>query len=65
MKKTMTLALAASIFALVLSAFPDHAAASTTAAAPPPDSQWRSSGDKPVKYVMVELAAEILATLVA
>jgi hypothetical protein len=65
MKKKMTLALAGLIYALTLSAIPHHAAASTTSAAPPPDSQLvRASGDKPVKYMAVELAAEILVALV-
>lgn len=64
MKKTMTLALAASIFALTLSAFPHHAAASTTSTPPPSDSPLlRKAGGEPVKYMAVELAVEILSSV--
>ena len=44
MKRQMTLALAALIFTLTLSAFPHHAAASTTSTPPPSDSIKRAAG---------------------
>lgn len=62
MKKTMTLALAASIFALTLSAFPHHAAASTTSVSQA-DSEIRRAGGGPVVYLTVGLAAEILSSV--
>jgi hypothetical protein len=61
MKSNKTLLLAASIFTLALSAFPHHAAASSAAAPPSSSSQMlRIGGDKPVKYMQVELAVNIL-----
>ena len=63
MKRQMTLALAALIFTLTLSAFPHHAAASTTSTPPPSDSIMRKAGGTPVKYMAVVLAAEILPSV--
>jgi hypothetical protein len=64
MKTRSILVLAALVLALTLSALPVRAAASTTSAAPPSDSQLvRASGDKPVKYMAVELAAAILESV--
>jgi hypothetical protein len=62
MRSQKTLALAASIFALALSAFPHHAVAdSTTAAVSVATSDLaRASGDSKVKYLAVRLAADIL-----
>jgi hypothetical protein len=60
MKSQKTLALAASIFALALSAFPLHAAADSTTATPAVPEVLRASGDKPVKYMAVGLAVDIL-----
>jgi hypothetical protein len=64
MKNRNMLVLAALILALTLSVFPVRAAGSTTSAAPPSDSQVvRASGDKPVKYMAVELAAAVLESV--
>ena len=61
MKSKMTLALASSILTVTLSAFPPQAAASSTTVAPSSGSQMlRVGGDKPVKYMQVELAVDIL-----
>jgi hypothetical protein len=61
MKSQKTLVLAASIFALALSAFPHHAAADSTTAPPPSDSQSiRKAGGSPLKSLAVELAGDIL-----
>ncbi|HSZ17278.1 MAG TPA: hypothetical protein VK764_09270 [Terracidiphilus sp.] len=62
MKSNLTLALAASILTLTLSAFPHHASAdSTTAAVSGATSDLlRASGGQPVKYMAVELGADIL-----
>jgi hypothetical protein len=63
MKKTMTLALAASIFTFALSVTPHNAAASSTVAPPKGATGTllhRASGDAPVKYMEVVQAVGIL-----
>ncbi|MGA7107999.1 MAG: hypothetical protein WBV28_08460 [Terracidiphilus sp.] len=61
MKTKMTRALASSIFALTLSAFPHHAAASSTTNPSAADSQIvRKSGGTNLLYVQVVLATDIL-----
>lgn len=62
MKKKMTLALAASILTLTLSAFPHHAAASTTAATPPPPSPAVCKGTH-IPKVVIELVVPVLVEL--
>jgi Spy/CpxP family protein refolding chaperone len=58
MKKKMTLALAASILALTVSAFPHQAVASSTTSPSTSDSQLvRKSGGSNLLYVQVILAA--------
>lgn len=57
MKSKMTLALAASILTLTLSAFPDLAAATTTTNAAPSDSPaLRKAGGSQLIYLQVILA---------
>ncbi len=64
MKSIKTFVLAASILAITFAAFPVRAAASTSSTPPPSGSQLaRASGDAPVKYVAVELAAAILESV--
>ena len=61
MKSKRTLALAASILALTLSAFPHQAAASSTTAPSSSSSQMlRKAGGGPLIYMQVELAVNIL-----
>jgi hypothetical protein len=61
MKTNMTLALAASILTLTVSAFPHRAAGSSTTAPPTSDSQAiRKAGGSPMKYMEVVLASSSL-----
>jgi hypothetical protein len=60
MKSKMTLGLAAAMLTLTLSAFPRPAAASSTTAPPTVPEVLKPIGGKPVKYLLVELAADIL-----
>ena len=61
MKKNMTLAFAALILTLTLSAFPHYAAASSTTSSQG-DSDYCRAGGSQVPYMAVELAAEILSS---
>jgi Spy/CpxP family protein refolding chaperone len=60
MKSNKTLVLAASMLALTLSAFPHQAAASSTTAPTAVSEISKPIGGKPVKYMLVALAADIL-----
>ncbi len=62
MKSKMTFVLAASILTLTVTALPHVAAAGTNPPPPPPTKieVSRPTGGKPVKYMQVELAVDIL-----
>jgi len=63
MKNQRTLILAASIFALALSAFPHHAAADSTTAPPPPSTtaiQKMVDKASPKLYAVISLALSML-----